>query len=71
MKGKMDSIDQCAAACRNQFQMFTFGTIEFGGGVCDSDGNNCECKCMKETVDYKCKKQMMSPNFNLYAITGK
>ena len=70
-KGKLNSTDQCAAACRNEFQMFTFGTNEFGGDVCNSDGKNCECKCMTETEDYKCKRQLTSRNFNLYAITGR
>ena len=43
-KGKMDSIDDCAKACREHASMFVFGTNDFGVDRCDLTGCNCLCE---------------------------
>ena len=61
----MDSIQECAAACRGESQMFTFGIS--GGSKCYSHGK-CQCWCEVETEDYKCKTQTAHNGYDLYAF---
>ena len=67
-KGNMGSIDECASACRGEFQMFTFGIP--GGSRCNSNGK-CQCWCEVQTEDFKCKTQQVHSGYNLYAFKGK
>ena len=69
-KGDMDSIEDCASACRGEFQLFTFGLDTAGNSRCGSNGK-CQCWCEAETEDFKCKTQEVHTGYNLYAFKGK
>ena len=43
-KGGMDSVGECAEACKGVAQMFIFGTNDFGNARCYTDGCNCICE---------------------------
>ena len=52
-KGSMDSVDECAEACKGVASMFAFGTNDFGVDRCN--GNGCKCLCETGAVDgYPC-----------------
>ena len=40
----MDSIDDCAEACKGQASMFAFGTNDFGVDRCEDSGSKCLCE---------------------------
>ena len=47
-KGEMDSIGECAEACKDVAKMFIFGTNDFGNNRCYEDGCNCFCETSAE-----------------------
>ena len=44
-KGRVESVDACAQACKGVSSMFALGTNDFGVNRCNSNG----CKCLCET----------------------
>ena len=67
-EGKMNSIDDCANACRKKSSMFVFGTNDFGGNGCDNKG----CKCRCETganADGSCEN-VQNKGYRLYRISS-
>ena len=44
-KGRLESVDACAQACKGVSSMFALGTNDFGVNRCNSKG----CKCLCET----------------------
>ena len=67
-EGKMNSIDECANACRKKSSMFVFGTNDFGGNGCDNQG----CKCLCETganADGSCEN-VQNKGYRLYRISS-
>ena len=43
-KGRMDSIDECAKACKGIASMFVFGTNDFEVDRCNAQGCTCYCE---------------------------
>ena len=43
-KGRMDSIDECAKACKGLASMFVFGTNDFEVDRCNAEGCTCYCE---------------------------
>ena len=67
-EGKMNSIDECANACRKKSSMFVFGTNDFGGNGCDNQG----CKCLCETganADGSCEN-VQNKDYRLYRLSS-
>ena len=67
-EGKMNSIDECANACRKKSSMFVFGTNDFGGNGCDNQG----CKCLCETganADGSCEN-VQNKGYRLYRLSS-
>ena len=66
-EGKMNSIDECANACRKKSSMFVFGTNDYGKNGCNNQG--CECYCETGAkADGTCKT-VKNNGYRLYRST--
>ena len=69
LKGMRKGIDECAAACRGESQMFSYGTNFHGENLCS--GDKCTCKCEMDTNNFKCDTQISHDGYYLYKFKGE
>ena len=43
-KGRLDSVESCRAICKGVASMFSFGTNDHGGDLCNNNGCPCYCE---------------------------
>ena len=68
-KPDTEDVEGCAHACKDETQMFIYGTNQYGNNKCDN--GKCQCWCEVDTKDFKCKNQAEHSGYDLYTFKGK
>ena len=68
-KGRVNSVEDCAKACRDYASMFIFGTNDFSRVRQYCNANGCECYCETSAKEDRTCDTVTHNGFRLYRFT--